>query len=66
MFAAIVTGDIEFISDVSVSIIRKTNTAGLCDGFETYRHVDNVPEYVAGIFDDVADIDPDPEFNTLI
>jgi hypothetical protein len=65
LFAAIVTGDIEFIANVSVRIVRKTYPAGLRDSFETNRHVDNVPEYVAGIFDDVADIDPDPKFNTL-
>jgi hypothetical protein len=51
---------------MSVSIIGKANTTRLRDGFETDGDIDDVAKYIAGILDDVADIDADPEFNALI
>jgi hypothetical protein len=66
LFAGIVKDDFKFVSHMSMSIIGKTNTAGLRDGFETDSHIDYVAKYIAGILDNIADIDADPEFNALI
>jgi hypothetical protein len=66
LFAGIIEGDVEFIAYLSVGIIGKANTTGFGDGLETSGNVDYVAKYVAGIFDDVADIDSDPELNALI
>ncbi len=58
--------NIEFIAELSVGIIRDTNATGLYNRFETCCYVDTVAEYVPVILDNIADIDTDPELNSIV
>ena len=49
-----------------MSIIGETNTSRLGDSLETYRYIDCVAKNIAIIFDNVADINADPEFDVII
>jgi hypothetical protein len=67
LFAGIFKGDVvEFVSHMSVGIVGKTYTAGLRDAFEASGHNDCVAKDIAGILDNIADVDADPKFNALI
>jgi hypothetical protein len=49
-----------------VGIIGDTNAAGLRNGFEACCYVDPVAEYVPVIFDNITNIDTDPELNSMV
>ena len=66
LLAGIIKHNIELIAELSVGIIRDTNATGLRNGFEACCYVDPVAEYVPVIFDNIADIDTDPELNSIV
>ncbi|MGY3471176.1 hypothetical protein ACVWWR_002517 [Bradyrhizobium sp. LM3.2] len=66
LLAGIIKHNIKFIAELSVGIIRHTNATGLRNRFETRCYVDTVAEYVPIILDNIANIDTDPELNSIV
>ena len=57
---------IELILNLVQYLAGNANAAAICDAFEPRRNVDAVPKNIASIFDDVANVDTNPELNPLI
>ena len=49
-----------------MGIIRDTYATRLGNGFETGCYIDPVAKYVPVILDNVADVDTDPELNSIV
>ncbi len=58
--------DIETAADLVAHDAADANPARLSEGFQPRRYVHSIAENVAGIDDDIADIDADSEFQASI
>jgi hypothetical protein len=47
-------------------IVRDANAAGLCDALQSRGDVDAVAKYIVVVNDDVADVNADAEFDSLV
>src|SRR5215472_7940292 len=66
MFACILKVCIELAAHLPVSVIRDADAAGLGDTFEACSDVHTVPEYVAILDDNVADMNTNAEFDLFV
>lgn len=66
LVAGIFKDCVDLAAHLSESVIRYANAAGLGDAFQSRRNVDAVAENIAFLDDDVADVNADADFNTLV
>src|SRR5665213_1021117 len=58
-----VEGDIDLAANLALSIVRNADAAGFGGPLQPSGNVDAVTENVVVVYDDVADVDADPEFD---
>jgi len=63
LLAGIFVSEVEFVADILAHRARHRHPAGSGDAFDPRRDIDPVAENVVALDDDVAKVDPDPEFD---
>ena len=66
LLASVIKCNVEFIADLSVGIVGNADAARFRNGLKACRYIDPVTEYVPVIFDNITDIDTDPELNSIV
>jgi hypothetical protein len=64
-FAGIEKISVELIAYLPIGVLGDANPAGLGDAFEPSCNVDPIAEDIALLDDNVADVDPDTDFDAL-
>jgi hypothetical protein len=65
-FSEILKVRIKLAADLAISVVRDTDAAGLSDAFQPRCNVHPVAEDIVLLDHNVADVDPDAEFDALL
>jgi hypothetical protein len=57
---------VNFAAHLPEGIVRYANAARLGDAFQSRRNVDAIAENITFLYDDVAHVNADPDFNTAL
>ena len=59
-------GDIDLPADLPLCVVGYADTAGLRNPLQPRSNIDSVPEDIVVIDDDIADVNADPELDSVV